>query len=79
MSHLADDIERQALQLAPEEREELAAHLMHSLDDAPLTAMDEAWVAEAERRFDNFKAGKTQGMPGDAVFSGIRRELGWQS
>jgi hypothetical protein len=31
-----------------------------SFDDAPLTAIDQKWMEEAERRYNDFKAGKTQ-------------------
>ncbi|MDB6122183.1 MAG: uncharacterized protein JWQ71_1176 [Pedosphaera sp.] len=77
MSPLVKEIERQALELSPEEREALADHLLRSLDDAPLNHVDEAWVAEAERRYQDFKSGKTQAIPGDKIFSQIRQELGW--
>jgi putative addiction module component (TIGR02574 family) len=78
MSPVLKELERKALELSPQEREELADNILRSLDDAPLTAVDEAWVAEAERRYNDFKSGKTQGISGDKVFDQIRRELGWQ-
>jgi len=79
MSPLTKDIERQALELSPTEREQLADNLLRSLDGAALTAVDEAWVVEAEKRLEDFKAGKTQGIAADKVFEQIRRELGWQA
>jgi putative addiction module component (TIGR02574 family) len=78
MSPVLKELERKALELSPQEREELADNILRSLDDAPLTTIDEAWVAEAERRYNDFKSGKTKGIPGDKVFDQIRRELGWQ-
>ncbi len=79
MSPQTKEIERRALELPPGEREQLADNLIRSLDNAPLTAIDETWVAEAEKRLDNFHAGKTQGIAGDQLFEQVRRELGWQS
>ncbi len=79
MSPLTKELERQALQLSPEERETLADNLLRSLDDAPLTDIDQKWVEEAERRYNDFKAGKIKGIPGDQAFSQIRRDLGWQT
>ena len=64
-----EELERQALALAPEEREALASHLIHSLENVPLDEVDEAWVAEAERRYQDFRSGKVQGVPCDQVFS----------
>ena len=72
------EIEQQALQLVPEEREILADRLLSSLDDEPVNEIDEAWIQEAERRYQEYKEGKIKGIPGDKVFSDIKRELGWQ-
>jgi putative addiction module component (TIGR02574 family) len=79
VSPKAKEIERQALELSSIEREALAAHLLLSLDQVPLRQIEEAWVTEADRRYQDFKAGKTQGIPGDKIFSNIRQELGWQA
>ena len=79
MSPITKELERQALQLSPEERETLADNLLRSLDDVPLTEIDQKWVEEAERRYNDFKEGKTSGIPGDQAFSQIRRDLGWQT
>lgn len=79
MSPAIKELERKALELSPQEREELADNILRSLDDAPLTTVDEAWVAEAERRYNDFKTGKTQGIPGNVAIEQIRRDLGWQA
>ncbi|EEF58961.1 addiction module component [Pedosphaera parvula Ellin514] len=55
----------------------LANHLLRSLNDAPLSSMDELWVNEAERRYQHFKAGMTEAIPEDKIFSQIREELRW--
>ncbi len=73
------EVEEQALLLPLEEREVLVERLLRSLhDEPPLPEIDEAWVEEAERRYQEFKEGRVRGIPGDRVFSDIRRELGWQ-
>lgn len=79
MAPVLKQIERQALSLSPEDREILAARLWHSLDDEPITEIDQAWIEEAERRFQDFKDGKTKGIPGGIVFDQIRQELGWSA
>ena len=61
MSPVLKELERKALELSPQEREELADNILRSLDGAPLTAVDEAWVAEAERRYNVFQVGKDTG------------------
>jgi hypothetical protein len=40
--------------------------------------VDQAWIEEAERRFQNCQAGRSKAIPGDQVFDQIRQELGWQ-
>lgn len=79
MSTELKEIEQQALLLPPKDREILAQRLMHSLDNAPLTDVDEAWIQEAERRYKHYKDGIIKGIPGEKLFGEIRRELGWQS
>lgn len=73
------ELEAEALRLSPAERETLATELFRSLDTQPLSEVDAAWVAEADRRFQELRLGQVQGVPGDRVFGEIRRELGWQN
>ncbi len=72
-------IEEQALSLPPTDRELLAQRLLHSLANAPLSDIDEAWIEEAEKRYNDYKTGITKGIPGEKLFAEIRQELGWQS
>jgi putative addiction module component (TIGR02574 family) len=73
------ELEAEALSLSPAERETLAIELLRSLDAQPLSDVDAAWVAEADRRFAELRSGHVQGIPGVRVFGEIRRELGWQN
>lgn len=73
------ELEVEALRLSPAERETLATELFHSLASQPLSEVDAAWVAEADRRFAELRSSEVQGIPGDRVFGEIRRELGWQN
>jgi putative addiction module component (TIGR02574 family) len=78
MTALLQRIEQEAKQLSREDRERLVADLVAGLDEAPLSEIDQAWVEEAERRYDDWVAGRVKGIPASKVFSGIRRELGWK-
>ena len=78
MSPRLQRIEEQALRLSPEDRESLAGVLVQSLEDAPTSEVDAAWIEEAEQRYEKWRAGKTEGIPGGQFFSDIRRELGWR-
>lgn len=59
----------EALALPPEQREELAAALLHSLDTPPGIAIDD--VEEIERRAADVLEGRELGVPWDAVKRGI--------
>ena len=55
MNHMSlQQIEEQALSLPPTDRELLAQRLLHSLDNAPLSDIDEAWIEEAEKRYNDY-------------------------
>lgn len=79
MSPILKEIEREAVLLPPQDRESLVATLIQGLDRQSLTEVDETWVEEAERRYQDYVDGKIQGIPGDRLFSDLRQELGWQS
>jgi putative addiction module component (TIGR02574 family) len=68
-------IEKQARKLSAEERERLAERLLARMEEERLTAVDEAWVAEAERRFTAWKRKRTRALPADKVVADIRKEL----
>ncbi len=77
MSPVLKEVEMQAALLPPRERESLVATLIQGLDQGSLTEVDEAWVEEAEKRYQDYVKGRIQGIHGDRVFSEIRQELGW--
>ncbi len=75
MTTLALAIERQARKLPATERERLAERLLDQMKDARLTAVDEAWVAEAERRLSSWKRKRTRAIPAAKVIADLRKEL----
>ena len=58
-------------------REMLAERLMRSVNRAPLTQVEEAWVKEAERRFAAWRRGEREGVPAEKAFKQIRKDFGW--
>jgi len=68
-------IEKQARKLPAEERERLAERLLAQMVDEPLTAVDEAWVVEAERRFSAWKRKRTRVLAAAKAIADIRKEL----
>lgn len=77
MSPQLRQLEEQALCLPAEDREMLAGTLLQSLEQAPLTEIDQTWIEEAERRYQSWRAGARQAIPGEQFLSDVRRELGW--
>ncbi len=76
MSDLLKKIEREALGLSQQERAFLADRLLSSLDDGDvLNDIDSAWIAEAERRYQEYKDGKRKGIPAQDVFAETDRIL----
>ena len=60
------ELEASALQLAPEDRAQLADRLLASLSADP--DLDEAWSIEAERRLSELESGNVIGVPiADAI------------
>jgi putative addiction module component (TIGR02574 family) len=75
MTALLEKIEQEAKELSREDRERLASDLIAGLDNAPLSETDQAWIDEAERRYDELVSGRVKGIPADVAMKEIRRKL----
>jgi len=75
MTARALEIARQARRLPAVERERLAERLLAPLANRRLSRVDEAWVAEAERRYKAWKRGRRKTVPADRALATIREEL----
>ena len=67
-----DELRREALQLDPSIRANLARELLESLDDLPETEVERLWLEEAERRRADVRAGKVSPIRMDEVFAKAR-------
>jgi putative addiction module component (TIGR02574 family) len=76
MTSRAKDVLREALELSTDDRSELAAELLASLDE-PVDGGDieAAWAAEIERRARRVLAGESSGTPWDDVRTQVARDL----
>jgi len=72
MSASLKDIERQARELAAEERAKLAETLIESLH-SPLADIEAAWAKEIEDRVTAFDRGEMQAYAAEDVFAEARR------
>jgi len=68
-------IESEALNLDMPSRANLVGKLLLSLDEPTVSEVEQLWLDEAERRLDDFRTGKVQGIPGSEVFKRAITEL----
>ncbi len=61
------EIEAEALLLSSQERAHLAEVLIASLDED--LALEQAWVVEAKRRYDEIRSGRVQTTPAEQVMA----------
>lgn len=75
MAATIKQLEQALLKLSKQERAFLADRLLSSLDGEVLSEVDAAWVAEAERRFQEYKSGKRQVLSAQDVFTEAERVM----
>jgi putative addiction module component (TIGR02574 family) len=63
-----DEVITAALHLSIEERAQVVAKLLLSLDEPSESELERLWLEEAERRLNEFREGRVQGTPADDVF-----------
>jgi putative addiction module component (TIGR02574 family) len=74
MTILAEKIYGEMLDLPSDERLSLIDKLLESI--SPTTnSIQEAWIAEAEKRLAEYRAGTVQAIPGEKVFEKIHARL----
>ena len=71
MSDILEKLEHDALCLSRQERAFLADRLLSSLDGDALTEVDEAWVVDAEHRYQEYKEDNYLGSLRRRIFSPI--------
>ena len=73
MARKLEDLATEALELARESRAALAKRLLDSLDQPTVDEVGEAWIREAQRRYEELKAGTARTIPSDEIFAKLRR------
>jgi hypothetical protein len=71
-----ETVEHEAMGLPVAERAFLADRLLSSLGGETFTDVDVAWVAEAERRYTEYKAGARKSISALDVFAEADRIIG---
>ena len=75
MDTQADHILRTALSLDPNDRAEIAASLIQSLDPQQGEDVEVAWADEIKRRIESIDKGQVQLIPSDEVMRSMRERL----
>ena len=75
MTKATEKLLKSALELDLDQRAELAAELLASLDGGPDEDVDAAWAAEIERRAERARSGADPGRPWPEVRDRIKRGL----
>ena len=73
MARSARDLFEEAMRLDPEERATLMRLLIESLDAESEEGVDDAWMAEVERRMAELDAGAVQPLPWDELRARLYR------
>ena len=74
MSRTLRELEAEALQLPVEDRGQLVARLLESLEPSD-AEIQQLWIQEAERRADELRSGQVRSEPLGEVLTRIRSKL----
>lgn len=72
MTHTANTILNQALELSPLERADVVEKLLFSLD-SPDSNIDTIWAKEANSRIEAYERGEVEAVSAEEVFDKYRR------
>jgi len=75
MSSNLDQLTADAMKLPLRDRVQLAQRLVSTLDDEVETDTEEMWFAEAQRRLEELRSGKVEGIDSDEAFRTAREAL----
>lgn len=75
MSTRFEDVQRQVLSLSEREKATLARMLIDALDASEDGDVEELWLQEAQRRYDEYLAGRVEARSGPDVMARARQRL----
>jgi len=75
MSSNLDQLTADAMKLPLRDRVQLARRLLSTLDDEVESGVEELWFAEADRRLEELRRGKVEGIDADEAFRSAREAL----
>jgi putative addiction module component (TIGR02574 family) len=75
MARKLSEIENEAMQLSRQERAVLVERLLTTLDVGEDVDVEELWLQEAERRYQEYRAGHIVSKPVEQVFEDAKKRL----
>ena len=75
MSNKLKEAVATAMELTLKERALLAGKLLLSLDEPSEDEVEQLWIAESERRLEEFRSGSVKGIPADEVFRRAKADI----
>jgi putative addiction module component (TIGR02574 family) len=75
MSSNLDQLTADAMKLPLRDRVQLAQRLVSTLDDEVESGVEDLWFAQAERRLEELRSGKVEGIDSDEAFRTAREAL----
>ncbi|NBB81008.1 MAG: addiction module protein [Verrucomicrobia bacterium] len=76
MAKAISEIRAEIQELEPLQKRELLGLLVAELEDSENGEVDEVWLLEAQRRFQELKDGSVQGIPASQMFAKLERRIG---
>jgi putative addiction module component (TIGR02574 family) len=77
MTVTIETIEKQALALSKHDQARLVLELLDSMDehaDFATPEIEQAWIAEAGRRYEAYLRGEEKAIPAEEVFAKLRKD-----
>lgn len=77
MTKSVEAFETEALSLPRDDRTRLVAHLLESIEERPSTdprQVEQAWLAEANRRYQAYLRGEERAIPAEDVFTDLQAD-----
>ena len=68
------EVRKLVMKLNNQDRDILTQELISISEQPELTEVDKAWLRVAERRYRDYKTGKTKGIPAEEVFAELRQD-----
>lgn len=75
MPNTLNDLIESAMKLSFQERAQLTRKLLVSLEEPAESEIEQIWIEEAKRRLQEYRNGKSKGIPAEKVFNRAIKDI----